>query len=442
MSSEPKVSYVPRSKLFWAFVAFPLACVLVLAAVWYAGKRAVDSDLAALRGKGLPTAGHEVNEFYAVEEGATDTTGLWVNAILAVKSANAGQKTGDLPIVGTGEGPVPVPGEEWSRLDDARKLLEGMEAEFQLLRKATAAGGQARFPVDFSAGINTLLPLTQDARGAARVLALDAYVSAHDGQGARTLEDLRGLFALSDAMQREPCLISQLVRVAIHAVGCDATARLLPHGEWSDADLEALQKSIDAARFQEGIERALCGERGISLSALEDIPLGPFRQSNVREALRYFDRSLDGYTGSWPETLQRQRELAAELNSMKANSFNRMRLAGVLMLLPAMEQGANAGARAEARQKCTVGAIAAQRYRLKHGRLPESLAELGEMLPAAAGKKAAELVDPFDGKPMRFKTDEKRIVIYSMGENGTDDEGDIEQKGQERPKDVGVSIAK
>ena len=448
MSSAPKNSSLKRSKLLWTIVSIvPLFFVVIpltLGFVWYQGESALDAQLETLRAEGLPTTAKEINAFYVVADGVRDTTGLWVNAIGAVQAANLRTRAGDLPIVGTGSATVPEPGEPWADRDAARTFLDGLRIELQEIRKAAAAGGQVRFPVDFSAGIETLLPHTQESREIARLLALDAYVSAHEGDTQQAFDDLRGIFALSDALRGEPTLISQLVRIAIHAVGCNAAARIMPHCAWSDVELESLQKIAQAARFKTDIARSLNGERATNLTALDELGLGPLRQSNKREALQVFKRSIEGFSGSWRETLDRQREVTADLQTLSGNQFDRIRMMGVLLLTPAMEQIAVAGIRAETRQKCLVAALAVQRFRLQHGRLPESLSEVESLIPAAEGSGEGALVDPMNGQPLRYKVTVDRILIYGVGDNQFDDGGDLdpEGQGQRQPLDFGVSMKK
>ncbi|HTI50523.1 MAG TPA: hypothetical protein VL475_06220 [Planctomycetaceae bacterium] len=433
-----------RFSFWWVIVGMTGLILFALGGVWYGGQSALDSHLSILKGQGLPTTAREINDYYVVPEGTADTTELWVAAIDAVRGARLDVRGSTLPIVGNGPAPVPAPGEAWAELDQVRAFVGELEPERQTILHAAKAGGQARFPVDFSAGINTLLPYTQEARGVARLLALDAFVSAHDAKGVRALEDVVGIFALSDALRGEPTIISQLVRIAIHAMGCDTAVRLAPAGLWNDEELKSLQIAIQAAQFKAEMARALEGERATMLSALENMPLGPLRQANGRETLRIFERSIDAYSESWADNLERQRGLSAELSAGARSQWTRLQMTGVQMMLPALEQGAVAGARAEARQKCAVAVIALQRYRLAHGRLPESLEEMKGHIPGAATEGGTALVDPFDGKPLRYKIEEARVHIYSVGENAIDDGGDIGfgATGASRPLDVGFSFPK
>ena len=63
-------------------------------------------------------------------------------------------------------------------------------------------------------------------------------------------------------------------------------------------------------------------------------------------------------------------------------------------------------------------ACAIERYKLGHGRLPESLEEL---VPACLEKLPHDVIN---GQPLKYKrTDDGRYAIYSVGWNEKDDGG-------------------
>jgi len=65
-------------------------------------------------------------------------------------------------------------------------------------------------------------------------------------------------------------------------------------------------------------------------------------------------------------------------------------------------------------------ALAALRFQRKHGRLPETLdALVPDFLEAVPP-------DPFDGKPLRYRTRRDAFVVYAVGENAEDDGGRLE----------------
>jgi hypothetical protein len=74
--------------------------------------------------------------------------------------------------------------------------------------------------------------------------------------------------------------------------------------------------------------------------------------------------------------------------------------------------------KAVAQVRLAVTALAVERCRSAHGgRVPELISEITPNFLSAIPS------DPFDGRPLRFKQLEKGYVIYSIGEDLTDDGG-------------------
>ena len=127
-------------------------------------------------------------------------------------------------------------------------------------------------------------------------------------------------------------------------------------------------------------------------------------------------------------------EATARNDKEVANSPRMMFL--VRTMMPSLSGTAVWHARSTAQLECTRVALAAERLRLKTGRLPGSIDELiPEYLDAVPP-------DPFDGKPMRLATTDEGIVIYSIGEDTVDDGGSVTKGEGERglPRDVGFRL--
>jgi hypothetical protein len=88
---------------------------------------------------------------------------------------------------------------------------------------------------------DTRLPEAQAARTAARLLAADAVVLAHDGDLDDALATCRAAIGVGRSIGDEPFPISQLVREVIGGEGLKSARRVLGQGEPSDAALAQLQ---------------------------------------------------------------------------------------------------------------------------------------------------------------------------------------------------------
>ena len=90
------------------------------------------------------------------------------------------------------------------------------------------------------------------------------------------------------------------------------------------------------------------------------------------------------------------------------------------MLVPAILRVATDCLSSRARLRCASAALGCERYRLARGAWPSALEELvPEFLPRLP-------IDPFDGKPLRFRRENDQVVFYSVGEDRRDDGGRTE----------------
>jgi hypothetical protein len=108
----------------------------------------------------------------------------------------------------------------------------------------------------------------------------------------------------------------------------------------------------------------------------------------------------------------------------------------VRLLMPALSKVSVAHRRTRASLRCTLVAVAAERYRLERSQWPASLAEL-----AKDGWIAAVPLDPFDGQPLRYKLVPDGVLIYSVSLDGVDDGGVINRENPLAPgSDLGFRL--
>jgi hypothetical protein len=441
---ETTLSQPPRKRRVFALAV--LILVVIAAAVIYglSGSSRLERQLADLRSRGLPTNGEELNAWYAVPADVSDTTELWTAATKRAHDVyRTIMKAESIPLISEGLTKVPPAGEEWAELEISRTFLKDLDNEIQMIRDAADAGGMARYPVDFTQGYSGILTdLQQQLRTLAKLSSLSAHVHAHDGQTHEALKDLKSIFAASDSIRGEPILISQLIRIAIHAIGCQLTVDMLPHGKWTDEELQNLQIATGSADFRSEMRTAFHGELVLCLNEIDSSPYphSMFRSANKSKAIDLWAESTAGLETSWQEALVRQKKVDAELKTMSANSVSRLTYKSLLKIVPGISRCITTGIKAEARQNCCIATIATHRYRLKHGRLPQILTDLKHFIPDEEPSMPFRLIDPFDGQPLRFKARGDGVVIYSIGENRVDDDGDVENKDPEAG-DLGYLIS-
>jgi hypothetical protein len=130
-------------------------------------------------------------------------------------------------------------------------------------------------------------------------------------------------------------------------------------------------------------------------------------------------------------------QLLAAANSLEAEMSNLSPIhVLVKILVPSLSRAVVLHTRHAAQLDSAIVAVAAEKYRMVHGRFPGSLEELvPDDLPAVP-------IDPFAGKPLRLAKTQTGIVIYSVHENGIDDGGDVSAGGDGKPRllDVGFRL--
>lgn len=389
--------------------------------------RDVRAEVNRIHAAGEPITTADMVEFHRVPDGMFDATQLWIDAIQAAKSVD-GQNLVAVPIVGNGQLAD-------LRADAQQSLAESFLAAnaetIDKTRKAAAAGGQCRYPIDFSQGIMAPLPLIQEARGLARVLSLRLHVAAERKDLAKALESLELEIALAHTMDHEPTLVAQLVRMAVINIALKDLRTLLGELPLSEPQLAALQKQIAAIDVQRSVKDGLLGERAMGyhtfhhLRQLEGMEMLAGKDGEMQRPrdLRVYLEHMKEMLEAADEPLAQARLSANQIeDNLKMqiatqNPLDRLEIVVTAQLMPGTVGAFDASARTHVLRDSVLCAIAFRRYQLAHGQPPDSLAALvPEFLPAVP-------LDPLDptGAPLTLVIDADQFAIYGIGRNQRDD---------------------
>ncbi len=351
------------------------------------------------------------------------------------------------------------PNEELTPADRSamREEMERAAPALQLARRL-ADQPRGRFPIVYSRNyVSTMLPNIQDARDTARMLQYDAMFRAQSGDLDGSAVSCRALVNNARSIGDEPNLIAMLVRMAIRAIAAGQAERTVGLGEPPPDLLAALQKAMeeeaDVPLFLIGLRGERAGD-DLFMQSLQDgttsvaqfkgLTAGPAARSGSwldPNDLLYLPGTV---TASRAALLDRMNKLieisklpveeqAAPLAELRAEMRKEPFL--IRELMPATEKVHMADHRTQALLRCAAAGLAAERYRRRHGRWPDGLADLtGEFLSAVPR-------DPFDNKPLRYRKDEEGVIIYSVGQDGKDDGGDRATLNTYKPgTDVGFRL--
>ena len=429
---------VHRWRWWHAFVAVVAITLLSWGGFWWVQSSALERRYAEMRAAGYLVTLEELNDYCALPPGVEDNTDLWLKAIRLVTATPRNVKlTTSLPIVGDGP-EIPPVGQPWAEHDLVVTYLDDYAEALTALHDAADAGGGVRYPHDMRKGISLLLPEVQALRQCARLLCLEAHVRAHNGDLSGAADSLRALLAVGKTLEREPILVSFLVHIAVDAFAVEQTRRLLDTAEFADDDLRAIQADLRSVDYVADLHHAMVSEQAFGLNCYNDLTVFGFSPAVAHLSkfvapgakMRHLDlmaKAIAETKKPWHEVfLSGSLTATTELNTK--NPFDRL----VAQVMPTVYIYFVAGANQVARTTSLDVAIAAELYRREQGKLPGKLNDLvPRYLPAVP-------VDPFDGNPLRYIVQGDDFVVYSVGEDLTDDGGDVDLGKANPPPDNGI----
>jgi hypothetical protein len=143
---------------------------------------------------------------------------------------------------------------------------------------------------------------------------------------------------------------------------------------------------------------------------------GPNRPGDAALMLKFYGRLLEANDESLANAAAEANAINDEIKQL-AGSHRKIFYMQTLLLFPAIQNATNAHLRTEARCKSADAGLAALRYRQANGTWPANLADLA---PAYFPTVPS---DPYNSKPLLFKTTDQEFKVYAVGENRVDNGG-------------------
>ena len=344
------------------------------------------------------------------------------------------------------------------KLSDVQKVLQEVDPALKTLRQAL------NYPhmrmVDWSAAeenpMAVLFPHFPRFREFTRLLCAEGLWRKRQGDIDGAVESTMTALKLVRRMEDEPFLISFLVRGAIFAITVDRLQRILEDADALPQTYWALMAELKAWDIDRNFVRGLQGERVFiialcqwaqkkaSLKELHELLYGNRHQPQINLAiwlsgkrifiarnelvmLRYYEALISlvrkGVPYDWASLERLEKQWQEEVNrpapwlSLGAVELTWDDKAFARSLSPFWSMVAQRAASYHALQRLGQVAITLRLYRREHGRYPETLKELvPKYLPSLP-------VDPFDGKPLRYKRLAKGFKVWSIGMDMKDNGG-------------------
>ena len=347
--------------------------------------------------------------------------------------------------------------------------------------------------LDYAQGPKLLIPHLAKTKSLSAWLGGVIQLALREGRKQDAITNLRCQIRLPRLMAEDEVLISELVRVAIGAIARTDTWEALQSNDWNDEELTTVQDAWQTQHFAEAMSRSLEWEL-VSLKLTHE----QLRASNEEtyqlfdvfaNAATFFSSILSGDElegsqegGLW-ERIPFNEELAefwrrqiycrvwrfawshqAELHDLKVvhqalglmreaaaagscdsikgklvtfeeaedrqSFYNRVRFSG-FGAAGTYSKAIVKAMRAETERSLCLTAIALKRYSLRDGKMPGTLDALVPDFLASVP------VDYMDGKPVKYHPSEDgSVVLYSVGEDGRDDGGDLTPPAGSKSKDM------
>jgi hypothetical protein len=350
------------------------------------------------------------------------------------------------------------------------RMLFGMEVNPEQVEAARTQSIESRFV------ISALLPQVSLFRPAAMLLANDARRAAAEGDGETAAADIAAIYGISRHCQETPFFVSLLVAQVAQQQAHQAIQDVLRDypDVWSNDQLRDLAHRTVSARvdwhrgfegeraaFYDSMQRVYTddgsGDGRIAMHVSVDksaeanffellnsvqtnvsdggssktplsnsvlaalaMPATNMLVASRKEMIEMYDRLNDRALRSMDTPLwesEDERSAEEELNALSADSINRYHYLFVHLLMPAHNAVRNRYVTSQGERDGALIGLALELYQREQKKWPESLGELSpRWLPELP-------VDRITGKPLGYKIDNGRPIVFSVGVDGDDDAG-------------------
>lgn len=430
-----------RGLVLTALVGLPVLGVAACIVRHSCLRRELAEKLKALRQRGVPTTPAELDEWYLyVPSGANA-------AVPLQKAADAygeGESTEREQVVHSGRAPRPCLGERLPDTvrDGTAKYLASNSAALKHLGRA-AAMDRCRFAIDLTLGLDVQLHHLSQLRTGVRLLADRSLLAANAEDATACAEDILAMWRLGECLRDEPTVISALVRAGCHATARACLEDAMSLVELEPSELAELQHVLARTDYRDGFWRGLAGDLANTVG-MDLLQTGPGQTSySVRTFLL---RSTGVLVRSKAEFINLFDETFGDMDSVPVHEWGERRATAqtqlarlpgrlsltALLLLPLLDSTQRLQV-ADAKAQTAVAALAVERYRLVHGKLPDTLAALvPDFLPCVP-------LDAFTGDPLKYIPGEVCLEAPKEAREPVAEPKPPPEKGESEPHPLGFS---
>jgi hypothetical protein len=435
MSQEETVKVSHSHKIRRILLLLLLAAAAVFILYRFHLKKEIRQRIEVIRSAGYPVTCEELDKWYAIPDGVENAAYVILDAASIYWTP---KETEFFPIIGKAVLPARTEPLTPEMMKAISQYLTDNKKTLELLHKVSAIE-YSRYPTDLSLGY-TQFPSNHysDMRDCINLLGLESIYLAEDANSQASLESIKSMFNLARSFKNEPLLISQLVRLSFQNAAATNIERVINRTDFTDEQLKELTKILsDASSDTDSLKRGIVGERCIMLNSMELMMSDSLSRATMQmqesgipaaalfpvyKAVGLLDSDIIIYLDTIEKVLNvldlplDERWEASRLIDAKIAGISKIHVF-LLETMPSFRGYILPEIRTAAGLRAAQTAIAIQRYRLAQGKLPDSLTEfVPEYLESIP-------LDPFDGKELRYRKLPQGYVVYSIGEDLSDDNG-------------------
>lgn len=180
--------------------------------------------------------------------------------------------------------------------DDVLYALKQFDAQLDELHQASRSRPLTRYPIRYDDDVKVaiLLPHLTRLKNITKTLALRASAYLEKGEVDKAFDDVNLIFFLTEPLDKEPIMISHLVRNTCFEYGLRVIWLGMIHHQWQSTHLEYWQKRMAAYDIVKDAYYALQGERMFGNSSIEIVRRYPHIIGNVMEEFSDWARPREG----------------------------------------------------------------------------------------------------------------------------------------------------
>ena len=334
--------------------------------------------------------------------------------------------------------------------EPVRNWLDANRPFIELWRKGTAKP-DAQYVRASELRADTLLPIISDAREFSRLVRLESSRLLVERQPEEAWDWLRTSFRMSRQLGRHGTIIERLVGVSAHSLTAEGMMKWANDPQVT-ADLlrRAMRELQDEQKRTPPLSACLQSEYLSVMATWKTLACGP-RELALRDFIgeselneRVFrhvfanwlgqaDKPRQQRTKQWPGLFVFEPDPTSAKTQPSASEVSGYIHESVMaaLLVSSVQQTFFAIDREAARDSLLTAVLALELFAREHGHYPEKLEELvPDFLPAVPEDTHAP-----PQTPLRYRRDADGALIYSVGDNGTDDGGVFE-----KVEDIGYRI--